>query len=76
MSLTASISKDLDNSTDEAINLLTDIVEFVASPNTSKSVEDEGTFFFDIIDNMLNVELNAEEKPDSTEDEKGSTGNR
>ena len=76
-SLTASLSENLDNSTDEQISLMVDIVEFVADPNTKKTVEKEGEFFFNIIDNMMNVNLGGAEATQSDISEnKTSSGNR
>lgn len=37
---------------------MVDIVEFVANPETPKTVEKEGNFFFEIVSNMMNVNLN------------------
>ena len=56
---------------------MVDIVEFVADPNTKKTVEKEGEFFFNIIDNMMNVNLGGAEATQSDISEnKTSSGNR
>lgn len=53
------MSANLSNSSEEVISLMVDIVEFVASPNITKSVETEGEFFFNIVSNMLDTDIGS-----------------
>ena len=58
-SLTAELSENLENSTDEQIDLMVGIVEFIADPATPKELVKEGEFFFDIVNNMMEVPLDG-----------------
>lgn len=58
--LTAELSENLENATDEQIGLMVDIVEFIADPATPKELVKEGEFFFDIVNNMMDAPLEKE----------------
>ena len=46
------------------------IVEFIADPTTPKELVKEGEFFFDIVNNMMEVPLNGKKSSSKIDTEK------
>ena len=46
------------------------IVEFIADPTTPKELVKEGEFFFDIVNNMMEVPLNGKKSSSEKDTEK------
>ena len=46
------------------------IVEFIADPTTPKELVKEGEFFFDIVNNMMEVPLNGKKSSSKKDTEK------
>lgn len=57
--MTGNLVQNITEPDDQVVSGITDILEHIAQPNSTKSVDKEGKFFFDIINSMMDFNASS-----------------